>query len=46
LHLHRSTLYYRLEKITEALGDLRDGEARFDLMLSIRLANLARLYRI
>ena len=46
LHLHRSTLYYRLEKITEALGDLRDGEARFDLMLSIRLANLARLYCI
>jgi hypothetical protein len=46
LHLHRSTLYYRLEKITESLGDLRDGEARFELMLSIRLANLARLYRI
>ncbi|MGZ5365087.1 MAG: helix-turn-helix domain-containing protein [Mycobacterium sp.] len=33
LHLHRSTLYYRLEKITEALGDLRDGEARFDLSI-------------
>jgi hypothetical protein len=46
LHLHRSTLYYRLEKITEALGDLRDGEARFELMLSIRLANIARLYHI
>jgi DNA-binding PucR family transcriptional regulator len=47
LHLHRSTLYYRLEKITEAIGgDLKDGEARFDLMLGIRLANLARLYRI
>jgi DNA-binding PucR family transcriptional regulator len=45
LHLHRSTLYYRLEKITEAVGgDLRDGEARFELMLSIRLANIARLY--
>ena len=45
LHLHRSTLYYRLERITEAVGgDLRDGEARFELMLSIRLAHIARLY--
>ena len=26
LHLHRSTLYYRLDKITEAVGgDLGDG---------------------
>jgi DNA-binding PucR family transcriptional regulator len=47
LHLHRSTLYYRLEKITEAIGgDLRDGEVRFELMLGIRLANMARLYPI
>jgi DNA-binding PucR family transcriptional regulator len=47
LHLHRSTLYYRLEKITEAIGgDLRDGEVRFELMLGLRLANMARLYRI
>jgi hypothetical protein len=47
LHLHRSTLYYRLERITEAVGgDLKDGEARFELMLSIRLANIARLYQI
>lgn len=47
LHLHRSTLYYRLEKITEAVGgDLRDGEARFELMLSIRLAHIARLYHL
>jgi DNA-binding PucR family transcriptional regulator len=46
LHLHRSTLYYRLEKINEAIGgDLKDGEARFELMLGIRLANMARLYR-
>src|SRR5215203_4689226 len=45
LHLHRSTLYYRLERITEAVGgDLRDGETRFELMLSIRLANIARLH--
>jgi PucR C-terminal helix-turn-helix domain len=46
LHLHRSTLYYRLEKIAEAVGgDLSDGEARFELMLSIRLAYFAGLYR-
>jgi hypothetical protein len=47
LHLHRSTLYYRLEKIAEVIdGDLRDGEVRFELMLGIRLANMARLYPI
>lgn len=46
LHLHRSTLYYRLEKITEATGgDLSDGDHRFALMLSIRLAYIAGLYR-
>lgn len=45
LHLHRSTLYYRLDKITEAVGgDLGDGEARFELMLGIRLAYFAGLY--
>lgn len=46
MFLHRSTLYYRLEKLTEAVdGDLSDGETRFDLMLSLRLARLAGLYR-
>ncbi|WP_454791803.1 PucR family transcriptional regulator [Mycolicibacterium lutetiense] len=46
MYLHRSTLYYRLEKLTEAVGgDLSDGETRFDLMLSLRLARLAGLYR-
>ncbi|MCV7138069.1 PucR family transcriptional regulator [Mycolicibacterium fortuitum] len=45
LFLHRSTLYYRLEKLTEAVGgDLSDGETRFELMLSLRLARLAGLY--
>jgi len=45
LHLHRSTLYYRLDKITEAVGgDLGDGGARFELMLGIRLAYFAGLY--
>lgn len=46
LYLHRSTLYYRLEKLTEAIGrDLGDGEIRFELMLGIRLARFAGLYR-
>lgn len=46
MYLHRSTLYYRLEKLTEAVGsDLSDGGTRFDLMLSLRLARLAGLYR-
>ncbi|WP_396923109.1 PucR family transcriptional regulator [Mycolicibacterium sp.] len=46
LHLHRSSLYYRLEKLTEAIGgDLGDGEIRFELMLSLRLAHFAKLYR-
>jgi hypothetical protein len=46
LYLHRSTLYYRLEKLTEAIGtDLGDGEIRFELMLGIRLARFAELYR-
>ncbi|OBB31049.1 hypothetical protein A5792_16800 [Mycolicibacterium peregrinum] len=46
MYLHRSTLYYRLEKLTEAVGsDLSDGETRFELMLSLRLARLAGLYR-
>ncbi len=46
MFLHRSTLYYRLERLTEAVGgDLSDGETRFDLMLGLRLARLAGLYR-
>jgi PucR C-terminal helix-turn-helix domain len=45
LHLHRSSLYYRLEKLSEAVGgDLHDGDARFELRLGIRLAYLARIY--
>ncbi|WP_066906535.1 PucR family transcriptional regulator [Millisia brevis] len=46
LYLHRSTMYYRLEKLTRAIGeDLGDGEIRFALTLGIRLAQLAGLYR-
>lgn len=46
LYLHRSTMYYRLDKLTRAIGeDLGGGEIRFALTLSIRLAHLAGLYR-
>jgi DNA-binding PucR family transcriptional regulator len=45
LHLHRSTLYYRLEKISELVGgELHDGDLRFRLMLGIRVAHLAGIY--
>lgn len=38
LHIHRSTLYYRLNKIRDMLGeDLEDGEVSFRLMLSFKL---------
>jgi len=44
LHLHRSTLYYRIERISEITGaNLRDGETRFELMLGLRLAALLGL---
>ncbi len=39
LHLHRTTLYYRLQRISALTGvDLRDGAARHDLDLALRLA--------
>ncbi len=44
LHLHRSTLYYRIERISEITGaNLRDGETCFELMLGLRLAALLGL---
>jgi PucR-like helix-turn-helix protein/diguanylate cyclase with GGDEF domain len=44
LHLHRSTLYYRLEKISEITGmDLRSSDARFEMMLGLRVALIAGL---
>jgi hypothetical protein len=39
LHVHRTTLYYRLDRIQELTGvDLRTGGARTDLQLALWLA--------
>jgi sugar diacid utilization regulator len=44
LVLHRASLYHRLERIEEISGvSLRDGQARLELHLSLKLARLARL---
>jgi len=44
LNIHRSTLYYRLDKISNAIsGDLRDGITRRDLHVGLRIAKLAKL---
>lgn len=41
LYIHRSTLLYRLEKITELLGlSLTDAENRFSLMMAYKLYEL------
>ncbi|MFG1955627.1 helix-turn-helix domain-containing protein [Micromonospora sp. NPDC048830] len=41
LHVHVSTLRYRLERITELIGrDLNDEEARFEIILATRLYRL------
>lgn len=38
LHVHRTTLYYRLDRIVQLAGvDLRQGTARTDLQLALRL---------
>ena len=43
LHLHRTTLYYRLGRITELLDvDLGDGLARLDLHLALKGRRVAR----
>jgi hypothetical protein len=42
LNVHRSTIYYRLERLTEVAGvDLRLGTVQRDLHLGLRLARLA-----
>jgi hypothetical protein len=39
LHIHRTTLYYRLDRICELTGvDLRTSPDRFDLQMALRLA--------
>jgi len=39
LHVHRTTLYYRLARITDQIGvDLRDGKSRTDLQLALWLS--------
>nr|WP_281365629.1 PucR family transcriptional regulator [Nocardioides panzhihuensis] len=44
LNIHRSTLYYRLDKVREAIDeDLRDGVLRRELHTGIRMAQLAGL---
>ena len=43
--IHRSTLYYRLDRIRELTGrDLRDGRTRRELHTGIRIAQLAGLW--
>ncbi|MCX6499421.1 MAG: helix-turn-helix domain-containing protein [Arthrobacter sp.] len=46
LHLHRSTLYYRLDRVTALTGlDLGDGDVRRELQLALRAAALMGLSR-
>lgn len=43
LHVHRTTLYYRLDRIAELTGvDLRDGRTRTDLQLALWLGAYRR----
>lgn len=45
LHIHRSTLYYRLDRIRELIqSDLSDGEVRRELHTGILVARLAGLF--
>jgi DNA-binding PucR family transcriptional regulator len=42
LRLHRTSLYYRLQRVEELAGtDLKNGDERLSLHLSIKLARLA-----
>lgn len=43
LHLHRTTLYYRLQRIEQLAGtDLKDGDERLCLHLGLKLSRLRR----
>jgi hypothetical protein len=45
LHLHRATLYYRLDKVARLTGaNLKDGNDRLALHLGFKLARLAGLH--
>ncbi len=45
LRIHRSTLYYRLDRVREVAGvDLRDGAVRRELHTGLRVARLAGLW--
>ncbi len=42
LHIHLNTLHYRLHRISELIGaDLKDADARLDLLLALRVRALA-----
>ena len=46
LRLHRTSLYYRLQRVEELAGtDLKDGGERLALHLSLKLARLAGSYK-
>ncbi|MFI6786875.1 PucR family transcriptional regulator [Nonomuraea sp. NPDC050383] len=46
LRLHRTSLYYRLQRVEELAGtDLKDGGERLALHLSLKLARLSGRYR-
>jgi DNA-binding PucR family transcriptional regulator len=45
LRLHRTSLYYRLQRVEELAGtDLKDGAERLTLHLSLKLARLSGRY--
>lgn len=46
LHLHRATLYYRLERIARlAPANLKDGNERLSLHLALKVGRLTGRYR-
>ena len=47
MHIHRNTLYYRLDKIKEVLhDDLKNGESIFRLMMSYRILIMLKVIDI